>query len=114
VPVDDASLHEIAQISGGQFFTAASQQELQQVYQTLGEQIGYETRRVDISHGWLIVGHPGGHARPRHRHSPTGRRLPLTAPRVRSAYRVLTRSATRPDGIPDSREPGRAKWGRAR
>jgi Ca-activated chloride channel family protein len=56
VPVDDASLHEIAQISGGQFFTAASQEELQQVYATLGEEIGYETRRVDISHGWLIAG----------------------------------------------------------
>jgi Ca-activated chloride channel family protein len=56
VPVDDASLREIAQISGGQFFTAASQQELQQVYATLGEQIGYETRRVDISHTWLVAG----------------------------------------------------------
>jgi Ca-activated chloride channel homolog len=56
VPVDDASLREIAQISGGQFFTAASQEELQQVYQTLGEQIGYETRRVDISHPWLLGG----------------------------------------------------------
>jgi Ca-activated chloride channel homolog len=54
--VDDASLREIAQISGGQFFTAASQEELQQVYQTLGEQIGYETRRVDISHPWLLGG----------------------------------------------------------
>jgi len=56
VPVDDASLRQIAQISGGQFFTAASQQELQQVYATLGEQIGYETRRVDVSHTWLVAG----------------------------------------------------------
>jgi Ca-activated chloride channel family protein len=56
VPVDDASLREIAQISGGQFYTAASQEELQQVYQTLGEQIGYETRRVDVSHPWLVGG----------------------------------------------------------
>lgn len=56
VPVDDASLHEIAQISGGQFFTAASQEELRQVYATLGEQIGYEVRRVDVSHPWLVVG----------------------------------------------------------
>jgi Ca-activated chloride channel family protein len=56
VAVDDASLREIAQISGGTFFTAASQEELQQVYATLGEQIGYETRRVDISHSWLVAG----------------------------------------------------------
>ena len=56
VPVDDASLREIAQISGGQFFTAASQEELQQVYATLGEQIGYETRRIDVSHSWLVAG----------------------------------------------------------
>jgi Ca-activated chloride channel family protein len=56
VPVDDASLRQIAQISGGQFFTAASQEELQQVYATLGEQIGYETRRIDVSHSWLVAG----------------------------------------------------------
>jgi Ca-activated chloride channel family protein len=56
VAVDDDSLRTIAQISGGQFFTAASQEELQQVYATLGEQIGYETRRVDVSHSWLVVG----------------------------------------------------------
>jgi Ca-activated chloride channel family protein len=56
VPVDDASLREIAQISGGQFYTAASQEQLQQVYNTLGEQIGYETRKVDVSRPWLIAG----------------------------------------------------------
>jgi Ca-activated chloride channel family protein len=56
VPVDDASLHQIAQISGGQFFTAASQEQLQQVYATLGQQIGYETKRVDASRPWLIAG----------------------------------------------------------
>jgi Ca-activated chloride channel family protein len=56
VPVDDDSLRRIAQITGGQFFTAASQEELQQVYDTLGEQIGYEIRRVDTSRPWLIGG----------------------------------------------------------
>ncbi|MBA2322877.1 MAG: VWA domain-containing protein [Pseudonocardiales bacterium] len=56
VPVDDDSLRRIAQITGGQFFTAASQEELQKVYETLGEQIGYETRRVDTSRPWLIAG----------------------------------------------------------
>ncbi|HEY9417776.1 MAG TPA: VWA domain-containing protein [Pseudonocardia sp.] len=56
VPVDDDSLRRIAQITGGQFFTAASQEELQKVYETLGEQIGYEVRRVDTSRPWLIGG----------------------------------------------------------
>ncbi|WP_028932220.1 VWA domain-containing protein [Pseudonocardia spinosispora] len=56
VPVDDASLRQVAQLSGGQFFTAASQQELQQVYATLGQQIGYETKQVDISGRWLVAG----------------------------------------------------------
>jgi Ca-activated chloride channel family protein len=56
VPVDDASLREIAQLSGGHFYTAASQEQLQQVYKTLGEQIGYETRKIDVSRPWLIVG----------------------------------------------------------
>lgn len=56
VAVDDASMQEIASLSGGQFFTAASEAELRQVYSELGEQIGYETRRVDTSRPWLMGG----------------------------------------------------------
>jgi Ca-activated chloride channel family protein len=56
VPVDDASLREIALLSGGHFYTAASQEQLQQVYKTLGEQIGYETRKIDVSRPWLMAG----------------------------------------------------------
>lgn len=56
VPVDDDSMRKIAQISNGQFFTAASQEELTQVYENLSEQIGYEVRRVDTSRPWLIAG----------------------------------------------------------
>lgn len=56
VAVDDASMREIANLSGGQFFTAASEAELRQVYAQLGEQIGYEIRQVDTSRPWLIVG----------------------------------------------------------
>jgi Ca-activated chloride channel homolog len=56
VPVDDDSMRKIAQISGGQFFTAASQEELTQVYENLSEEIGYEVRRVDTSRPWLIAG----------------------------------------------------------
>ncbi len=56
VAVDDASMRQIAELSGGQFFTAASEDELRQVYAELGEQIGYEMRRVDASRPWLMGG----------------------------------------------------------
>lgn len=56
VAVDDASMRTIAELSGGQFFTAASETELRQVYAELGEQIGYEVRRVDVSRPWLMGG----------------------------------------------------------
>ncbi|WP_300017892.1 VWA domain-containing protein [Pseudonocardia sp.] len=56
VAVDDESLRTIAELSGGQFFTAATEAELRQVYAELGEQIGYETRRVDVSRPWLAGG----------------------------------------------------------
>ncbi|MGC0364058.1 Ca-activated chloride channel family protein [Rhodococcus sp. 27YEA15] len=56
VPVDDASLKEIANLSGGSFFTASSLEELREVYSTLEEQIGFETTRGDASRPWLIAG----------------------------------------------------------
>jgi Ca-activated chloride channel family protein len=56
VAVDDASMQRIADLSGGQFFTAATEEELRQVYADLSEQIGYETRRVDVSWPWLAGG----------------------------------------------------------
>ncbi len=56
VAVDDASMRTIAELSGGQFFTAASEEELREVYAELGEQIGYETRHVDVSRPWLAGG----------------------------------------------------------
>jgi Ca-activated chloride channel family protein len=56
VAVDDASMRTIAELSGGQFFTAATENELRQVYAELGEQIGYELRRVDTSRPWLAGG----------------------------------------------------------
>jgi len=54
--VDDASMKQIADLSGGQFFTAASEDELRRVYADLSEQIGYEVRRVDTSRPWLAGG----------------------------------------------------------
>nr|WP_206037511.1 VWA domain-containing protein [Rhodococcus sp. HNM0569] len=56
VPVDDPSLREIAELSGGSFFTASSLEELRAVYDTLEEQIGYETTRGDASRPWMILG----------------------------------------------------------
>ena len=56
VPVDDASLHAIADLAGGQAFRAGSLSELQGVYATLQQQIGYETIRGDASDGWMRLG----------------------------------------------------------
>ncbi|MDX2355434.1 VWA domain-containing protein [Dietzia sp. PP-33] len=56
VPVDDASLRTIAEISGGDFYTASSLEELDSVYRTLEEQIGYEWKKADASRPWLVVG----------------------------------------------------------
>ncbi len=56
VPVDDASLNRIANLSGGEFFTASTLDELTRVYDTLQEQIGFETQRGDNSRPWVIAG----------------------------------------------------------
>ena len=56
VPVDDDSMKEIAKLSGGEFFKAASAEELRRVYDTLGEQIGYEKKQADASRPWVMLG----------------------------------------------------------
>lgn len=56
VPVDDDSLREVARLSGGEFYKAATADELRKVYDTLGEQIGYEVKDADASRPWLILG----------------------------------------------------------
>lgn len=56
VSVDDESLHEIARLSGGDFYKAASAEELKKVYGDLGEQIGYELKDADASKPWLVIG----------------------------------------------------------
>jgi Ca-activated chloride channel homolog len=56
VEVDDDAMREIASLSGGDFYKAASADELQKVYDTLGEQIGYETKRTDASRPWVMMG----------------------------------------------------------
>lgn len=56
VPVDDASLKQIADLSGGNFFSASSLGELEGVYDTLQSQLGFEEVRGDASRPWLIAG----------------------------------------------------------
>ncbi|MGH3719625.1 MAG: VWA domain-containing protein [Pseudonocardiaceae bacterium] len=56
VPVDDDSLARVAQLSGGQFYPAQSNQQIHQVYDTLAQQIGYQTIHRDASKPWLILG----------------------------------------------------------
>lgn len=56
VEVDDDAMREIAGLSGGDFYTAATAEQLRSVYDTLGEQIGYEIKYTDASKPWLILG----------------------------------------------------------
>jgi Ca-activated chloride channel family protein len=56
VEVDDKAVQEIADLSDGEFYDAKSAGELSEVYDSLSEQIGYETRRGDASKPWLIAG----------------------------------------------------------
>ncbi|MBB4683649.1 VWA domain-containing protein [Amycolatopsis jiangsuensis] len=56
VRVDDDSLQEIAHLSDGEFYKAASADQLKRVYGDLGEQIGYELKDADASKPWLVAG----------------------------------------------------------
>ena len=46
-------MKKIAELSGGDSFTAANLDELNKVYSTLQDQIGYETVRGEATPGWL-------------------------------------------------------------
>lgn len=56
VPVDDQTLQQICQITGGQAFHADSLDALENVYSTLQQQIGFQTVRGDASAGWILLG----------------------------------------------------------
>jgi Ca-activated chloride channel family protein len=56
VAVADSDMQEIARRSGGDFSKAASQQDLRATYDTLREQIGYESQEVDTGGDWLMAG----------------------------------------------------------
>jgi Ca-activated chloride channel family protein len=55
VPVDRATLEEIADQTGGSYSEAASAAELEQVYEDLGSQIGFTTEPRDVSY-WFVRG----------------------------------------------------------
>jgi Ca-activated chloride channel family protein len=56
VPVDDEMLKKIAELSGGNAYSASSLEQLKEVFTTLQQQIGYETTKGDASAGWLRLG----------------------------------------------------------
>jgi Ca-activated chloride channel family protein len=56
VPIDDDSLVRVAQLSGGEFYPAQSNQQIRHVYDTLVQQIGYQTVHRDVSKPWLVLG----------------------------------------------------------
>jgi len=49
-------LKKIAQLSNGNSYSASSLEQLKEVFTSLQEQIGYETRKGDASAGWLRLG----------------------------------------------------------
>jgi Ca-activated chloride channel homolog len=56
VPVDDETLKKVAELSGGNSFSASNLDELNRVFADLQQQIGYETIKGDASTGWLRLG----------------------------------------------------------
>ena len=69
VPVDDEMLKKIAELSGGEAYTASSLEQLKEVFTNLQEQIGYETRQGRRQCGLVAArrigagaGGAGGHA----------------------------------------------------
>jgi len=53
VPVHEDELRQIAAETGGEFFAAASANELESVYRGIGSDIGFETETEDIS-AWFV------------------------------------------------------------
>ncbi len=53
VPVNESSLADIAEVTGGSFYTAETAGELAEVYADLGTAVGYETEEQEIT-AWLV------------------------------------------------------------
>ncbi len=55
VPVDRASLQQLAEMTHGHYYEAASLSELKQVYQDMGSSIGYKTEPQEITQWYVGV-----------------------------------------------------------
>ncbi|MEV7622800.1 VWA domain-containing protein [Actinoplanes sp. NPDC089786] len=56
VPVDGETLQAVAQATGGQYFEAASADELRAAYADIESSVGYETERQDVSARFIGIG----------------------------------------------------------
>lgn len=56
VPYAPDMMQKVAELSGGETYTASTLDQLKKVYANLQQQIGYETIRGDASQGWLRLG----------------------------------------------------------
>lgn len=56
VPVNEGALRQVASLTGGKFFTAASAAELQQILDGVGTQVGYETEDREVWEWFLGAG----------------------------------------------------------
>ncbi|MEZ0051023.1 Ca-activated chloride channel family protein [Mycobacterium sp. MAA66] len=56
VPVDDTTMKKVAELSGGQMYTAARVDELNRSFDSVQQQIGYETIRGPGGTAWLRLG----------------------------------------------------------
>ena len=55
VPVDRAALEEIATETGGEYYSAVTSEELENIYVDLGSSMGYTTEEAEIT-GWFVGG----------------------------------------------------------
>jgi Ca-activated chloride channel family protein len=53
VPVEEEALREIADRTGGTFFTASSEEELSSVFDDIGSSVGFETEKREIT-PWFV------------------------------------------------------------
>lgn len=56
VPADRATLQGIADNTGGSFHSAYSDAQLRSIYKNIGSQIGYTTKKQDVSYGFMLTG----------------------------------------------------------
>jgi Ca-activated chloride channel homolog len=56
VPPDERTLRQVAEITGGQFFSAPSASDLRAVYRDIGSRIGFEYERQEVTFAFAAVG----------------------------------------------------------